>query len=525
MLIYNMLKSALFWHWTFLFLLGGAVMKCNKCGNEFSVGSICPVCGNSVVDNTGNETVAYNDEISVDISNSASKVNVYSHGTPQPQEGIFSNTAMPNQNGYSQYAPGNQMNTNMYNSQPMGTNMYNNSQPMSTNMFNNGQPMSANMYNGMQGQSQMYNGGQQYAGQQFGGQTGYAYNDNNVSISAEDTKKSKTSLIIACVSIAVAVIAIIALLVFVVFKKPDGGDDNSTTTTESSSVQTTDEPSTDEPSTGGQTTDEPTTDEPSTDNNSTNNHTNTSLSGDPVFSNDMVDMSVDSMDFDSIGNFVVKGTFYNKSSDKIGILLNTVCMDGTSVTGYTYGDAEPGDVGEWTLSIDSEQIALSDVEVITNLDVYFRYYNCESYMTVFDDSMNIKVDSVKTGDKILAKEDWIEAYSDDSCKISSVNYVVYNNVIDTYEMYIRVENKTDKCVTVLTDLANIDGESVESSGGYMTIAPNSVACSKIYWYNDSLPDECKEFKKIKFELSLVDYSTYETLTKGKVEIDTKGIKK
>lgn len=523
-------------------------MKCNKCGNEFFAGTVCPNCGNSVPIENASETVAYNEEISVNVAEGTDKnlsepaVNVYSHGTPQPQEGIFANSGMASQGMYGGQPVSSQ---NIYNGQPMsGQPMQ--SQPMSGQSMQSqgmygGQPMSGQpgqsqgMYGGQPMSAQMFNGGQPISSQMYNnsqsvpGPGMYGYSNTNGTMN-EPQKKSKLPVIIAGVTLVVAVVAIILILVFVVFKKDDGGDDdNNVTTTEEGNNGHTNEPSSDttEPSTdtaepSSDTTESSTdTTEPATD----DNNTGSTPSGEVIFSNDTVEIYYDTAYIDDRGSFVVEGKVKNKGDVKIGMGLDAGSINNVSMEAYLYGSAEANATGDWEYEVEAGSLAVSDLSKITDVDMYFSVYNGETYMDIFVDEMKANCDVEVTTEKVVGKDNWKTVYSDDYCDIDALDCVFEDEFLNGYKAFIRVTNKTDELTTVMVDDSEIDDIDVDVNGGYLCVTPKSTAYVIVYWSKDDVPDSAKKFGEIKLEMEMYSSTNYTSMTDADITFKTTGVVK
>lgn len=505
-------------------------MKCNRCGNEFFAGTVCPNCGNSVPMENASETVAYNEEISVNVDEGADKnlsepaVNVYSHGTPQPQEGIFANSGMASQGMYGGQPMSSQ---NIYSGQPMSNrNMYGSSQPMSGQPVQSqgmygGQPMSAQMYNGGQPMSsQMYNNSQSVSGPGM-----YGYANTNATMN-EPQKKSKLPIIIAGITLVAAVIAIILILVLVVFKKDDdGNDDNNIVTTEEGNNGHTNEPSTDttEPSTD---TAEPSTDttEPSTDAPSTeDNKTGSTLSGEILFSNETVEISCDKTYINDIGEFVIEGKMTNKSDVKIGMGLDACSVNNVSLDAYLYGSADTNATGDWQFVVDASGLAVSDLTKITDVEMYFSIYDGETYMDIFVDEMKATCDVEVTTKKVVGKDNWKTVYSNEYCDIAALDCVFDDDYLRGYKTYIRVTNKTEELSTIMADDSKLDGAEVDIRGGYLCVAPKATAYMVVYWNKEDVPDSAKKFGEINMEIEMYDSTNYTSMTDTDITFKTNGV--
>lgn len=504
-------------------------MKCNRCGNEFFAGTVCPNCGNSVPMENANETIAYNEEISVNIDdkNAAdSGVNVYSHGTPQPQEGIFANSNMSGQ-GQNLYGKQGMPSQNMYGGQNVSgmqmTNpsMYNSGQPMSNQMYNGGQPMSAQMYNsGQPMSSQMYNSSQSMSGQ---GMYGYA---NTNGTNNEPPKKSKLPFIIAGVTLAAAVIAIILILVLVVFKSDDGGNDdnNGAVTTEDGNYghtteATTETPDTTEPSTDVPDTTEPVTDEPSTEDKPAGNTT----SGEIIFSNETVEITYDKAYIDNLGDFVIEGQMTNKSNSKIGIGLDSCSLNNVSLDGYLYGSADANGTGEWEFVVESDGLAVTDLKKVTEAVMYFSIYDGESYLDIFVDEMKAGCDVEITTKQLVSKENWTTVYTDEYCEIAALDCIFDDNSLGYYRTYIKVTNKTEKMTTIMADDSESDGIDVDLRGGYLVVAPNATAYMEVHWDKKEVPDSAKKFGEVSMEIEMFDNADYTGYVDTDIKFNTNGV--
>ncbi len=495
-------------------------MKCNRCGNEFFVGTVCPNCGNSVPMENANETVAYNDEISVNIDDkntAGPAVNVYSHGTPQPQEGIFANPNMsvPEQNAYSkqgmtnqniyggQNMSGRQMtNMGMYSGQPMSNQMYNGGQPMSNQMYNGGQPVSSQMYNS----------------QPMSSQSMYGYSNTN-GANNEPPKKSKLPFIIAGITLAVAVIAIILILVFVVFKKDDDGNGNNNVevTTEAGSNGHT--PSADIPDTTEPDTTEPSTDEPSTEDKTSGNTT----SGELLFSNETVDISYDKAYIDDIGYFIIEGQIVNKSSSKIGIGLDSCSLNNVCLDAYIYGSAEADATGEWEFVVEADNFAVTELTNVTDVVMYFSVYDGESYMDIFVDKMTAGCNVEIPAKQLVGKDNWKTVYTDEYCDIAALDCIFDDDGLKYYKTYIKITNKTDKMSTLMADDTESDGINVDLNGGYLVAAPNSTAYMEVYWHKEEVPDSAKKFGEVSMEIKMYDSADYTEYVDTDIKFNTNGI--
>ncbi|MGN0394880.1 MAG: hypothetical protein ACI4EF_05915 [Coprococcus sp.] len=486
-------------------------MKCNRCGNEFYSGNVCPNCGNPVLMENADATVAYNQEISVKLDDDnnttmgTGTAGVYSHGTPQPQEGIFATQNMyGTQNMNGQGMPG----QSMYGTQNMGgqgmpnSNMYGGYTQVNGYTQSNGYTQ-GNGYT----QSNGYTQGNGYT--QNNGYIGNSYGPNN-----QEPKKSKMPFIVAGIVLAAAVIAIILILVLVVFKDDD--DEKKKNTTEATTTEAT---TTEDTTVEASTTEEPSSDEPSS-----NNSQIPDAEGTVIYSDDIVDLTYTKTYISKAGDFVIEGEMVNKSKGRLGAGLDMVDVNGLCFNGNLYGSAEAGEKGEWSLYVYASDMTVAGLKKITDVNIYFSVYSGETYEDITVDSMKVQCD-ISTEIKNAPKaEDWVVVYSDDICEVAALNTIKVDNEYDEYEEYLKVTNKTDKNVTAMLLDTLVDGQDVYGYGGLIDAPGKCVAYFPVYWHMEDFTTTPK-FEKIEADFSVFDYKSYETYSSSAIEIKPKGIEK
>ncbi len=515
-------------------------MKCNRCGNEFYAGNICPNCGTVMnMNNDEGATIAYNQEISVKLDEQGnmdygqSRQNVYSHGTPQPLEGIFASSnmygaqgtsgqGMSNQGMYGNFGMNGQgvPNQSMYGTQGMnGQNMPNQSMygtqgmngqsvPLSQGMYGNGnmggqnipQSMSPNMSNsGMYGYSQ-----------------NPSYGNNPYAPNNQEPKKSKTPFIIAGIVLALAVIAIILILVLVVFKEDDDTHDDERTTaatTESISTESTTE---DDVTTEKATETETTSEEAKTDEQKTD--------GNVVFSDDKIELTFDKAYMSKYGEFTIEGKAKNKTDGKIGLGLDASDIDGISINSSFYASVDAGGTDTWTFTAEADGLAVAGIKKISNVNIEFSLYDGETYADIYEDSLQISCDVDTNLDKAPKDDEWVVVYKDDYCEVAALNRISEDMEYDYYNEYFRITNKTDTRNTIMITNTVIDGKKVTEYGGYLDVRAKATAYVKLYWDKKDF-EAVPKFGEIQADFDFYTTKDYNGYTETDITIKTNGIVK
>lgn len=503
-------------------------MKCDKCGNEFFTGTVCPNCGTPVAMDSDGATVAFDQEIGTSIPEAAEQKPVenqaaeqadsavFSQNTPQPEDAIYTGAAAnPYGNQANMY--GNQ--ANMYGNQ--SNNLYGNQNNMYGNQPNNAYGNQNNMY-GNQNNNPYGNQNNMYGNQPnnlYGGQNFQPGAPNNYTLKPEEPKKSKTPFIIAAVCLAAAVIALVLILVFVVLKKDDGKKDDEKKdipTSEERTSETINAPDTEKPN--AEDTEAPSDTEAAATDTPISGGT---LEGTVVYNDNSMQLTVVSAEY-KYGMLEVTGQVENKTGTDARLSDQGIALNGVSLNGYMTGDVLAGSKAEWTLSVYSMDMEIAGIEQIDEITAYFELYDSETYDTValgnFTYDCDFKTDVTPKYD--LSKFE--DVYEDENCDVKAYKDIV--KVEDAYYTVLRVKSKMDVPTSVMLNDTKINGVVVEENGGWDDMVPGSVVYAEVYWYEDDLTEDCMSFEDIEMGFDFFDFDTWDDYSITTISYKTDGVK-
>lgn len=235
---------------------------------------------------------------------------------------------------------------------------------------------------------------------------------------------------------------------------------------------------------------------------------------------DGIKITATEMTNNSIWGEGIKLLIENNTEKNIGVGCNALIVNDYMISDLFVASVAAGKKANETMYISSNELEAAGISNIGQIEIYFHFYDDDSYDTLFDaDCVTIQTSEYANMD-IAASDDGQELYNQDGIRI--VGKYVDEGSFWGCGVLLFIENKSGKNVGISCDDMSINGFMVSPLFS-CTVYDNKMAVSDITIFSSDLEDNgIESVDDIELNFHIYDADSYMTITDtGAIQFSTK----
>lgn len=229
-----------------------------------------------------------------------------------------------------------------------------------------------------------------------------------------------------------------------------------------------------------------------------------------LFDSNSIKVTATSLDEDGFFGADINVTVENNSAKNIAVQANSCSVNGVMVDTIFSAEVAAGKKANDSITLSSSDLKAANITTIKDIEFVLHVFDPDSYDTIVD-SDTIKITTSADSDYVQTYDDsGFLAYEDSTVKI----VVKKLNSSDSFwgsDVYLYIENKSDKNITVQASDVSIDGFMVEPAFSCEVDAGKRAFDTITFFESDLEKNNITDITEIELKFHIFDTKSWKTI--------------